>query len=70
MNLAAAVIRQRCSETVDMKFGLILDEDLPEDEVRVTLIATRFEDNDDLLSMDSDIPAVFRLGLNEFLRGD
>ena len=70
MNLAAAVIRQRCSETVDMKFGLILDDDLPEDEVRVTLIAAKFEDNEELLSMDSDIPAVYRMGLNEFLRGD
>jgi len=47
-----------------------LDDDLPEDEVRVTLIAAKFEDNEDLLSMDSDIPAVYRMGLNEFLRGD
>lgn len=70
MNLAAAEIRQRCSETVDMKFGLILDEDLPEDEVRVTLIATKFEDSEDLLSLEEDIPAVFRLGFTEMLRGD
>ncbi|HPE67816.1 MAG TPA: cell division protein FtsZ [Thermotogota bacterium] len=70
MNLAAAVIRQRCSETVDMKFGLILDEDLPEDEVRVTLIATKFEDSEELLSMDGDIPAVYRMGLTELLRGE
>jgi len=70
MNLAAAVIRQRCSETVDMKFGLIMDEDLPEDEVRVTLIATKFEDSEELLDLESDIPAVYRLGLTEYLRGE
>jgi cell division protein FtsZ len=70
MNLSAVVIRQRCSEDVDLKFGLIIDDDLPDDEVRVTLIATKFEDDDHLLDLDNDIPAVFRLGLNEFLRSD
>jgi cell division protein FtsZ len=68
MHAAASVIRQGCSEEADVKFGLIIDENVPEDEIRVTLIATGFEEADKLLFTDSDIPAIYRSGLDEFLR--
>ncbi|HEU24355.1 MAG: cell division protein FtsZ [Mesoaciditoga sp.] len=68
MHAAASVIRQGCSEEADVKFGLIIDDTVPEDEMRVTLIATGFEEADKLLFTDSDIPAIYRSGLDDFLR--
>ena len=68
MHVAASVIRQGCSEEADVKFGLIIDDSIPEDEMRVTLIATGFEEPDKLLFNDSDIPAIYRSGLDEFLK--
>lgn len=68
MHAAASVIRQGCSEEADVKFGLIIDDSVPEDELRVTLIATGFEEPDNLLFSDNDIPAIYRSGLDEFLR--
>ncbi len=63
MHMAAAIIRQSCSEDADVKFGLIIDNELAEDEMRVTLIATNFEDQESLLFPESEIPAIYRLGM-------
>ncbi|WP_036223615.1 cell division protein FtsZ [Mesoaciditoga lauensis] len=68
MHVAASVIRQGCSEEADVKFGLIIDDSIPDDEMRVTLIATGFEEADKLLFNDNDIPAIYRSGLDEFLK--
>ncbi len=68
MHVAASVIRQGCSEEADVKFGLVIDDSISEDEMRVTLIATGFEEADNLLFTDSDIPAIYRSGFDEFLR--
>ncbi len=63
MHMAAALIRQNCSEDADVKFGLIIDNELLDDEIRVTLIATNFEDEENLLFPESEIPAIYRLGM-------
>ncbi len=68
MHVAASVIRQGSSEEADVKFGLIIDDSIPEDEMRVTLIATGFEEPEKLLFNDNDIPAIYRSGLDEFLK--
>ncbi|AEH51303.1 cell division protein FtsZ [Pseudothermotoga thermarum] len=63
MHMAAAIIRQNCSEDADVKFGLIIDKELADDEMRVTLIATKFDEEESLLFPESEIPAIYRLGM-------
>lgn len=65
MHAAAAIIRQSCSEDADVKFGLIIDDELAQDEMRVTLIATGFDEEDSYLFPESEIPAVYRMGLED-----
>ncbi|ABV33618.1 MULTISPECIES: cell division protein FtsZ [Pseudothermotoga] len=65
MHVAAAIIRENCSEDADVKFGLIIDDELENDELRVTLIATGFDEEDRYLFPESEIPAVYRLGLED-----
>ncbi|MCD6462746.1 MAG: cell division protein FtsZ [Thermotogae bacterium] len=67
MHLAASVIRQSCSDEVDVKFGLIIDDSIPPDEMRVTLIATGYEPSEAWLTSEEEIPTVFKLGLGEFI---
>ncbi|RDI92176.1 cell division protein FtsZ [Thermosipho africanus Ob7] len=63
MQEAATIIRQTCSEDADLKLGIIVDSEIPEDELRVTLIATGLEREEDFLYSDDDIPAIFKFGL-------
>ncbi|PLV58321.1 cell division protein FtsZ [Thermotoga sp. KOL6] len=64
---AAMIIRQNSSEDADVKFGLIFDDEIPEDEIRVIFIATRFPDEDKILFPEGDIPAIYRYGLEGLL---
>jgi len=63
MHAAAMIIRQNSNEDADVKFGLIIDEEIPEDEMRIILIATSFDEEEKFLFPESDIPAVYRFGL-------
>ncbi|ANQ54190.1 cell division protein FtsZ [Thermosipho affectus] len=63
MQEAAVIIRQTCSENADLKLGINVDPEMPEDEVRVTLIATGLEREEDFLYSQEDIPALFKFGL-------
>lgn len=67
MHLAASVIRQSCSDDVDVKFGLIIDDTIPEDEMRVTLIATGYELDETFYTSEEEIPTVYKLGLADFI---
>ncbi|MDI3515945.1 MAG: cell division protein FtsZ [Thermotogota bacterium] len=67
MHLAASVIRQSCSDDVDVKFGLIIDDSIPEDEMRVTLIATGYELDESFYMSEEEIPTVLKLGLADFI---
>jgi cell division protein FtsZ len=64
---AAMIIRQNSSEDADVKFGLIFDDEVPDDEIRVIFIATRFPDEDKILFPEGDIPAIYRYGLEGLL---
>jgi len=64
---AAMIVRQNSSEDADVKFGLIFDEAMPEDEMKVILIATRFPDEEKILFPEGDIPAIYRYGLEGLL---
>ena len=61
---ATMIIRQSTNEDVDVKFGMMYDEDMPEDELKVILIATNFEDGDRILIPDEDIPSLFWSGFD------
>ncbi len=61
---ATMIIRQSTNEDVDVKFGMMYDEDMPEDELKVILIATNFEDEDRILIPDEDIPSLFWSGFD------
>ena len=63
MHAAAMIIRQNSNEDADVKFGLIIDKEIPEDEMRIILIATSFDEEEKFLFPESDIPAVYRFGL-------
>ena len=63
MQEAATIIRQTCSEDADLKLGIIVDPEIPEDEIRVTLIATGLEREEEFLYAEDDIPALFKFGL-------
>lgn len=65
LHLAASIVRQSCSEDADVKFGLIIDDELKEDEMKVTVIATGFDQEERILFPESDIPAIYRLGLED-----
>ncbi len=65
METAAMIVRQNTNEDVDVWFGLMYDDELPEDEMRVILIATRFEDEDRILIPEEDLPSIaWRGGFN------
>lgn len=64
MQEAATLVKQMCSENADMKFGMAIDDELPEDEMRVTVIATRFDIEEKYVNMEEDIPAIYKLGLD------
>lgn len=65
MNIAAAIVRQNCSEDADVKLGLIVDQEMPDDELHVTLIAAGLEmEEGELFGEASDIPAIYRFGLD------
>ncbi|ACR79079.1 MULTISPECIES: cell division protein FtsZ [Kosmotoga] len=65
MNIAAAIVRQNCSEDADVKLGLIVDQEMPDDELHVTLIAAGLEmEESELFGEASDIPAIYRFGLD------
>jgi cell division protein FtsZ len=65
MNIAAAIVRQNCSEDADVKLGLIVDPDMNDDELDITLIAAGLElDEGELMGDASDIPAIYRFGLD------
>lgn len=65
MNVAAAIIRQNCSEDADVKLGLIVDPEMSNDELHITLIAAGLEmDEGELLGDAMDIPAIYRFGLD------
>jgi len=64
MHMAAAIIKQKCSDEADVRLGLIIDDSINDDEMRVTLIATGFEEDDKGLFPDNDIPAIYRMGLD------
>jgi len=57
------IVKQTCSEDADMKFGMVIDDELAEDEMRVTVIATRFDVEEKFTKSDEDIPAIYKLGL-------
>ncbi len=61
---AAMIAKQYCSEDADLKFGLVIDDELPDDELRVTIVATRFDEETGLIKSNEDIPAIMRLGLD------
>ncbi|MDI3472020.1 MAG: cell division protein FtsZ [Thermotogaceae bacterium] len=64
MHMAAAIIKQKCSEQADVRLGLIIDDSISDDEMRVTLIATGFEEGEKEVFQDNDIPAIYRMGLD------
>ena len=65
MNIAAAIVRQNCSEDADVKLGLIVDPEMSNDELNITLIAAGLElDEGELMGDASDIPAIYRFGLD------
>jgi len=65
MNIAAAIVRQNCSEDADVKLGLIVDTEMPDDELHVTLIAAGFEaEEGEMMGDTADIPAIYRFGLD------
>ncbi len=68
ISAAMTFIKQNTSEDTDIMFGLMQDDSLPEDEMRITLIATRFEEDERILIPDEDIPAIFWAGI-DFKRG-
>lgn len=63
MQEAATKVKQMCSENADMKFGMVIDDELPDDEMRVTVIATRFDIEEKYTNIEEDIPAIYKLGL-------
>jgi len=64
VHMAAAVIRQACSEDADVKFGFAIDESL-EDEMKIILVATGFmEEEEKIIYPDTDIPAIYRMGFD------
>lgn len=65
LHLAASIVRQSCSEDADVKFGLIIDDELKEDEMKVTVIATGFDQEERILFPETDIPAIYRFGLED-----
>ncbi len=65
MNLAAAIVRQNCSEDADVKLGLIVDSEMDGEDLHITLIAAGLEmDEGELLGEATDIPAIYRFGLD------
>ncbi|MFN6991539.1 MAG: cell division protein FtsZ [Fervidobacterium sp.] len=64
MQEAATLVKQMCSDNADMKFGMVIDDELPDDEMRVTVIATRFDIEEKYVNMEEDIPAIYKLGLD------
>ncbi len=68
INVAMTFIRQNTSEDTDIMFGLMYDEEIPEDEMKIILIATRFEEDERILIPDEDIPAIFWKGI-DFKKG-
>ncbi len=61
---AMRYIRQNMSEDTDVMFGLMHDDEMPEDEMRITLIATHFEEDERILIPDEDIPTIFWKGID------
>jgi len=68
INVAMTFIRQNTSEDTDIMFGLMYDDEIPEDEMKIILIATRFEEDERILIPDEDIPAIFWKGI-DFKKG-
>ncbi len=64
LNTAMMLIKQHTSEDTDIILGLMYDEELDQDEMRITLIATRFEEDERILIPDEDVPAIFWKGIN------
>ncbi|TYB87273.1 MAG: cell division protein FtsZ [Kosmotoga sp.] len=64
MNIAAAMVRQNCSEEADVKLGLIVDPEMNDEELHITLIAAGFEMEEEMLGDTLDIPAIYRFGLD------
>lgn len=67
MRRAAAIIRHNCSEDADVKFGLVIDDEIADDEIKVTVIATGFDEEDRFLFPENDIPAIYRFGLEDLV---
>ncbi|HOK34044.1 MAG TPA: cell division protein FtsZ [Fervidobacterium sp.] len=63
MQEAAMIVKQTCSEDADMKFGMVIDDELSDDEMRVTVIATKFDTEDNSEKQAEDIPAIYKFGL-------
>ncbi|MGB4262397.1 MAG: cell division protein FtsZ [Fervidobacterium sp.] len=63
MQEAAMIVKQTCSEDADMKFGMVIDDELSDDEMRVTVIATRFDVEEKFGKSEEDIPAIYKFGL-------
>lgn len=63
MQEAAMIVKQTCSEDADMKFGMVIDDELSDDEMRVTVIATKFDIEDSFEKQAEDIPALYKFGL-------
>ena len=59
MNDATQMIKDMASEEADVKFGLCLDDNLPEDEMKITLIATGFDNTANI--QEEEQPAIYRL---------
>ena len=64
LNTAMMLIKQHTSEETDIILGLMHDEDLAEDEMRITLIATRFEEDERILIPEEEVPAIYWLGID------
>ncbi len=64
LNTAMMLIKQHTSEDTDIVLGLMHDESLEDDEMRITLIATKFEEDDRILIPDEDVPAIYWRGID------
>ncbi len=64
LNTAMMLIKQHTSEDTDIVLGLMHDEALDEDEMRITLIATKFEEDERILIPDEDVPAIYWRGID------
>jgi cell division protein FtsZ len=64
LNTAMMLIKQHTSDDTDIILGLMYDKDLSEDEIRITLIATRFEEDERILIPEEEVPAIYWFGID------